>query len=43
MLILIKEQSNGRTRWVRKAIESGPLAMSEIADTLGVSRMSVLN
>ena len=37
------DQSNARARRVREAIESGPLAMSEIADTLGVARTSVLN
>lgn len=40
---MTEDQSNARARRVREAIESGPLAMSEIADTLGVARTSVLN
>lgn len=40
---MTEEQSNARAKRVREAIESGPLAMSEIADTLGVARTSVLN
>ncbi|HET8799649.1 MAG TPA: helix-turn-helix domain-containing protein [Marinobacter sp.] len=40
---MIEEQSNARAKRVKEAIESGPLAMSEIADTLGVARTSVLN
>lgn len=34
---------NARAARIREAIENGPLAMSEIADTLGVARTSVLN
>ncbi|MBY6070618.1 helix-turn-helix domain containing protein [Marinobacter salsuginis] len=34
---------NARAARIREAIESGPLAMSEIADTMGVARTSVLN
>lgn len=34
---------NARCKRVREAIEQGPLVMSEIADTLGVARTSVLN
>lgn len=40
---MTEEHSNARAKRVREAIESGPLAMSEIADTLGVARTSVLN
>lgn len=43
MLTMIEEQSNARAKRVKEAIEQGPLAMSEIADTLGVARTSVLN
>lgn len=34
---------NARAARIREAIDSGPLAMSEIADTMGVARTSVLN
>lgn len=34
---------NARAARIREAIENGPLARSEIADTLGVARTSVLN
>lgn len=34
---------NARAARIREAIESGPLTMSEIADTMGVARTSVLN
>lgn len=43
MQTMIEEASNARAKRVREAIELGPLAMSEIADTLGVARTSVLN
>lgn len=34
---------NARAARIREAIENGPLTMSEIADTMGVARTSVLN
>ncbi|MBN8237775.1 helix-turn-helix domain-containing protein [Marinobacter hydrocarbonoclasticus] len=34
---------NARAARIREAIDNGPLAMSEIADTMGVARTSVLN
>lgn len=34
---------NARAARIREAIDKGPLAMSEIADTMGVARTSVLN
>lgn len=40
---MTEELSNARAKRVKEAIENGPLAMSEIADTLGVARTSVLN
>lgn len=43
MRVMTEETSNARAKRVREAIERGPLAMSEIADTLGVARTSVLN
>ncbi|GAA3555965.1 helix-turn-helix domain-containing protein [Marinobacter xestospongiae] len=43
MQAMTEEHSNARAVRVREAIESGPLAMSEIADTLGIARTSVLN
>lgn len=34
---------NARAARIREAIDSGPLVMSQIADTMGVARTSVLN
>lgn len=43
MRVMKEIDFNARAARIREAIDNGPLAMSEIADTMGVARTSVLN